>query len=156
MIRYKNNEYVTKYPEKFARLYDFYDNDGSPLYYAFSLAVINLAIGYLKTNEIKYLEYAEKYYNIIISIGDQAIFNNYIGKFGIASNLLYIITENTIYQEYCEKVEIYLQDSQLELGCWEDYASNNILSLDRTSEFTASIHMMKLIRKMDIKKLSIR
>ena len=127
-----------------SRLNDFYSVESKPLYYAFSLSIILLAFAYEYKNEYKYLEVAEKLYFLLIREGKTAVYNNYIGKFGVATAILYRITHKSIYEEYLEIVEQYLTEN-LQVDHWENYENDSILSMDRTSELLACIEIMKML-----------
>lgn len=149
MVTNSENHYLISKEQRFKRLFVFDKNEDKPLYYAFSLAVINLAIGYIATLDKTYLNYAIKYYDYLLSCGDQGIYNNYIGKFGIASALLSVLTEENKYSQMVEHVMDYFGDTQNEEGYWEEFEKDSILSFDRTSEFTASISLIKFIGSLN-------
>ncbi len=145
LIQDENNELITNYSEENQRFYNYYVKNSKPLYYSVSLAIVNLCLAYMASGDEIYIECAKEYYDILIKSGKEAIFNNYIGKFGIASVLLYINTKDELYGDYYKRVNEYLAQTQKEFGFWEDSASNLTLALDRTSEFTASIYIMNYL-----------
>lgn len=126
------------------RFNDFYCVDSKPLYYAFSLSIILLAYTYEYKKESKYLEAAEKLYFLLIREGRTAVFNNYIGKFGVATVMLHRETKKNFYKEYLDKVEEYLEE-KLQDDHWEDYEKDSVLSMDRTSEILACIEMIRML-----------
>jgi len=126
------------------RFNDFYCVESKPLYYAFSLSIILLSYTYEYKKDYKYLEAAEKLYFLLIREGKAAVFNNYIGKFGVATVMLRRVTHKSIYEEYLEKVEQYLEEN-LQGDHWENYETDCVLSMDRTSELMACIEIMKLL-----------
>lgn len=143
MIKDENNNFIEEFNDTNERLYKL--NVSNPLYYALSLASINLSIAYLIFREEIFLEYSKKYFEKIVAFGNAAYLNNYIGKFGIASTLLYFITKEKYYFDYYIITMKYLDKTVSEDGNWENYNSNAVLSIDRTSEFISSILIMKKI-----------
>jgi len=120
------------------KLYFFYNEQVTPLYYSFYLASICLALTFLISREIQYIKYAEKYYNCLL-LSDSVKYNSYSGKLGIASALLSNITRNQYYRKNANDIKNYISITQSDMK----NIKNNIINIDRTSEFSISIYIIE-------------
>jgi len=144
----KKNELIKKYPKKLERFYIYDLKVNKPLTYAISLATINLCLGYLMSERLEYLKYAKKYFKMLLTEDNALILNSYAGKLGIALALLYYITRENKYYDYLVETMDYFKQTQKTNGCWKfetEKTDDMIITIDRTSEFLASIRIINSI-----------